>query len=277
MTRIGLIVTGEEALAEFRIFCKTLEVWHPDAHLYVFTDSATPVASVPFRGTVHVKIALDAYKGLTRSDMEARRGILYDSLFKDYTYEKANVLDWMWESDALVKDQGAWFLDADICHLAPLPQLPEGKTLALSPHGIRIGDESRFGKYNAGFLWIKDRTLLEAWRSFGFTSRFFEQAALEDLVTLPTVKLHEFGPQVNFGWWRMYQNALPPGDIQGRFSIHRPDTSIGIRYLGAPLQSVHTHWRETASVTGAFNDWFRTYLRRFAAHSPIARFLRTIG
>jgi hypothetical protein len=45
MTRIGLIVTGAEALVDFRIFCRTLEVWHPTAHLYVFTDSVTPVVA----------------------------------------------------------------------------------------------------------------------------------------------------------------------------------------------------------------------------------------
>ena len=277
MTRIGLIVTGSEALADFGIFCKTLEVWHPDAHLYIYTDSVTPVDIVPFKGTVHVKVALDAYKGLTRADMEARKGTLYDTLFKDYTYEKANVLDWMWETDALVKDQGAWFLDADICHLAPLPAIPATATLALSPHGILAADERRYGRYNAGFLWIKDRALLSAWRAFGFTSRFFEQAALEDLAVLPTVKLHEFGTHVNFGWWRMYQNSLPPTDIQARFSLNRADKSLGIRYLGAPLQSIHTHWGQNASVTGIFNLWMRTYLRRFASHPPIARFLRTIG
>jgi len=277
MSRIGLIVTGPEALADFHIFCKTLEVWHPDAQLYVYTDSTTPVASVPFKGTIHAKVALDAYKGLTRPDMERRKGTLYDTLFKDYTYEKANVLDWMWESDGTIKDKGAWFLDADICHLAPLPAVPEGTTLALSPHGIRVADERRYGKYNAGFLFLKDRSLLDAWRTFGFTSRFFEQAALEDLATLPTVKLYEFGTQANFGWWRMYQNALSPADIQGRFSLNRADRSIGIRYLDVPLQSVHTHCGQNSDVTGVFNLWMRTYLRRFASHPPITRFLRTIG
>jgi len=207
--------------------------------------------------------------------MERRKGVLYDTLFKDYTYEKANVLDWMWEINPTLT--GAWFLDADITLLAPLPVIPEGTTLALSPHGINVADERRYGKYNAGFFWMNDQRLLSAWRAFGFTSRFFEQAALEDLASLPTVTLHEFGPQVNFGWWRMYQNQLTSGEIQGRFSIHRADTSIGIRYLGAPLQSIHTHWGQSAHVTGAFNAWMRTFLRRVASHAPVARFLRAIG
>ena len=271
---IGLIVTGPEALADFHIFCKTLEVWHPDAHLYVYTDSVTPVPSTPFKGTLHVRVAMDAYRGLTRSDMEARRGVLYDSLFKDYTYEKANVLEWMWET---LDTGGLWFLDADICHLAPLPPVPETATLALSPHGIRAADERLYGKYNAGFMYMNDKRLLEAWRTFGTASRFFEQAALEDIAQLSTTALYEFPPQVNFGWWRMYQGASPPPDIQARFGIHRPDKSIGLRYMDAPVQSFHTHWGQTSSVTGLFNTWVRTYLRRIAAHPPVARFLRAIG
>ena len=38
---IGLIVTGSEALQDFQIFCSSLEAWHPNAILYVLTDSET--------------------------------------------------------------------------------------------------------------------------------------------------------------------------------------------------------------------------------------------
>jgi len=277
MAHIGLIVTGKEALSDFRIFCKTLEVWHPDATLYIYTDSVTPIDSVVFKGKKYVKVALDAYKGLTRSDMEARPGVLYDSLFKDYTYEKANVLEWMWTLNPYLDTTGAWFLDADICHLAPLPPIPETAILALSPHMIRPADERLYGKYNAGFMWFKSKEFLSMWRTFAISSRFFEQAALEDIALLAGSGLYEFPVQVNFGWWRMVQGTSPPPDVQARFSFNRTDKSIGLRYQDKLVQSVHTHWFQTSGVAGYFNQWLRQHLDKFKTHPPIQRFLRSLA
>ena len=276
---IGLIVTGEEALADFAVFCKTLEVWHPDATLYVFTDSETETGliSTVFKGTVHSMTTMDSYRGLKRKEMEKLPGKLYDTLFKDYTYEKANVLDWMFESISDLNG-GVWFLDADICHCAPLPEIPlaSGTTLALSPHYIQTRDEALYGKYNAGFLWLNDPSLVQAWRSLGVKSRFFEQAALEDLAVRSGVKLYEFPIQVNFGWWRMFQGRASVADVQAGFTISKLDKSIGIRYKGKPIQSFHTHWFQKTSVTGAFNTWIVDFLRPFSTYEPIEHFLKAI-
>jgi hypothetical protein len=75
----------------------------------------------------------------------------------------------------------------------------------------------------------------------------------------------------------MYQGHASPATIQAQFRLHRADHSTGIRYGDAPLQSVHTHWYETAGVTGAFNAWFRDYVGKFRTHAPVGRLLRTIA
>lgn len=272
---ICLLVSGEAALHDFKIFVKSLETWHPSAVLYVLSDSHTDIGSIKFKGTINVrKDALDAYKGLTRSDMEARPGRIYDSLFKDYTYEKAAAIEWAFASKP---SAGVWFCDADITFLAPLPNIPMEAKLALSPHYIRTGDELKYGKYNAGFMWFASPEFLSEWKAAGHSSRFFEQAALENLATAAGPSLYEFPPQVNFGWWRMYQASEPPFRIQAKFSIYRPDKSVGLRYDGQPLQSVHTHWDEKTSVTGEFNSWFLTFCRKFCAHKPLAALLKHLN
>ena len=278
---IGLIVTGKAAAAEFQIFCKSLEVWHPDASLYLFTDTATQplIAETRFKGTIHCRTTLDAYTGLTRTDMEARPGRSGTmSLWTEFMYEKAGVLEWMWEVQPAVKTEGAWFMDTDITHLAPLPTIPPHASVALSPHYIRDSDCRKFGKYNGGYLWMKDHALIQAWRDAGPTSRFYEQAALEYVAAVAAGGLYEFPIQVNFGWWRMYQGSESPPLIQSKFSIYRPDTSAGVRFDGAVLQSIHTHWHDKTSVTGAFNAWFEMWTRRFVtAHRPLAQLRSTIG
>jgi hypothetical protein len=275
--RIGLIVTGKEALDDFTLFVRTLEQWHPDAELFVYTDSTTAVQSVVTKATVHIRVEMDRYKGLSRVQMERTRGVVYDSLFKDYTYEKAAVLEWMF---SVAPAKAAWFLDADISHLAPLPEIPPTAVLALSQHMIRPGDEARYGRYNAGFMWFRSGDMLGRWRELGHTSRFYEQAALEDLATAATAtegKLYECPAQVNFGWWRMQQGSVPQAVIQDRFSLFRGDTSVGIRYDGKPLQSIHTHWFSSAFECVAFRRWFDEFTRPYKTHKPIAVYRRLVG
>jgi hypothetical protein len=273
---IGLIVTGQNALKEYTMFVKTLEQWHPDAHLCVYTDSPTDplVKAVPFKGKVTTKIALNAYTNMNRQEMEATRGIIYDNMFKDFCYEKANVMEWMFDTQDATN--GFWFMDCDLTCLAPLPAIPDTARVALCPHYIRRADEKMYGKYNAGMLWMSDRSYLKVWRDNGHGS-FLDQTALEEVAFVAQDTLYEFPIQVNFGWWRMFQSSAFPADIMAKFSIFRGDTSIGIRYDGRPLQSIHTHWHETESVTGAFNRWFNEFSNKFKTHKPIASYRRTIG
>ena len=273
---IALIVTGKQAFADLLIFVKTLEIWHKDAVLYIFTDSPTNpcFASIKTSLTLHTRIALDAYAGLTRSDMEARRGVLYDSLFKDYTYEKAAVLRWAFTDP--VAAAGVWFNDSDIVHLAPLPTIPPTAKVALSRHAIRDSDERLYGKYNAGFFWMADATYIDTWVAAAAKSRFYEQAALEDVAVAAAAELYEFPPQVNFGWWRMFQGSDTPAIIQSRFSINRSDRSVGLRYDGAPLQSIHSHIDDRSpGANGVFNRWFEVQTAKLSAHPPM-RVLRRI-
>lgn len=276
---IGLIVTGANTLRDYKIFVKTLEVWHPDAELYIFTDSAwdSHIKALKTSLKVQTRTELDKYTGKTRAEMEAVDGKIYKTLWTDFMYEKAAVLDWMFEACSHAAE-GLWFMDADICHLAPLPSVPESATVGLCPHYIREADWKRFGKYNGGFMWIKDRSLLDIWKTAGHTARYFEQSAMEVMGTAAGDKLYEFPIQVNFGWWRMIQSPLAPPEVQKKFTIYRPDKSVGVRYDGVALQSVHTHWYETSAANGAeFNRWFGDFIRKLASHPPMRNFIKTIG
>jgi len=274
----ALIVTGAESLADLVVFTKTLEVWHPDATLYILTDSVTPIERVSFKGTMHLRKSLDGYTGLNRKAMEATPGRTYNTLWLDFMYEKATAIEWAFSMGGITEEKGLWFMDSDITHLAPLPDIPASASVALSPHFIRESDCRLYGKYNGGYFWLRDTSLISAWRSAGFTSRFYEQAALEDMAVAAEGHLYEFPIQVNFGWWRMFQGLAPPAEIQSGFSFNRADTSVGLRYKGVPLQSIHTHWFDTSSsATGVFNAWVNEYTRKFASHKPMAGFRRSLG
>lgn len=281
--RIGLIVTGESTIQDFTVFIKTLELWHPTAILYVASDS-TPKIIHKTKLTIQIRTMLDDYSGKSRKEMEGIPGKIYKTLWTDFMYEKAAVLEWM-ASDVGSSDEMLWFLDADIVHAGPLPTVPEGKTVVLSPHRIRESDEARYGHYNGGFLGIranKCQEVLAVWRFAGTntetTGRFYEQSALEAVAEYAKDTLYELPSSVNFGWWRMYQSSMSSAEIQKRFRFNRTATGIGLLYEDKPIQSFHTHISDKSDMIAAmFNWWLNELTKKFESHKPCSSWRRAVG
>jgi hypothetical protein len=266
---VTTLVTGQEAFRDVQTLLFTLGQYHKDVEVYVYTDSpgVDQLKTLKTSFPLHVFATLDKYTGLTRKDMEAMSGTTYSTMFHDFTMEKATLM-----AHALRDHpEGVWFLDADICLFSALPVIPEPVTLALSPHMIRPGDESRFGRYNAGMIWLRDPALLDVWRGATHGSRFFEQASLEEVAKVVNPEqFYELPIQQNFGWWRLIQSADPPPVIQKRMGYKRVPSCVGLTYEGEVLASIHTHWHETS----LFNQWIRGALEVVGrSHSPAKQFL----
>jgi hypothetical protein len=275
VSSIATLVTGP-ALEDFEVLLFTLSLWNKvKPRLYIFTDSATKAgidaAVSKYYGSdtlVNIKVSLNKYSGLKRAEMEARRGEIYTTLFGDFTAEKTTLMEWALETEK----GGVLFCDADICHLAGLPQIPDNCMLALSPHMIREGDAAKYGYYNAGYLWIKDTDLVKSWRSLCTTSHFFEQACLEDLAIVCAKKhgegsFYEFPIQINYGWWRLWQGTKLPSELQKAWSFFRnADATSGLLVEDKPVQSIHTHWHEKNDhATREFNQWILGKLRKLSS------------
>jgi hypothetical protein len=276
---IATIATGAHAFKECQLLLQTLEQWEPTAEVFVLTD--TPTSRLLNATKSHIRfnvlVGLDAYTGLTRKDMEARNGVNYPTMWHEFMLEKATVMEHIFKKRPdEAKGSGVWFLDADICLLAPLPTIPVGTSrLALSPHYIRPADEGRFGHFNGGFVWMKEEDLLATWRKATLGSRFYEQAALEAVwESVPAENRVELPIQDNFGWWRYIQSVDAPPTIQGRFGFNRALVGCGLTYLGQPVRSLHTHWDESSE----FNDWLRGRLEFLArAHPPAKTLVQALG
>ena len=167
--------------------------------------------------------------------------------------------------------------DADLFWLGPLPEIPTMKTLALSPHFIRKGDETRYGIYNGGLLWTNNPNIPDLWFEACKTSTFFEQKAIEDLATqCPKDQLHVWPESVNYGWWRMYQSPLPSNKKQTEWTIFRSQQHSGILVQGKPLLCVHTHWITTDPTTHTFNQWVASKLKLLAKQPKVASLLHIL-
>lgn len=277
ITAIATLV-NEFAMTDLKVLLYTLELWNtPAPTIYIFADkkSVPLIKAISYSGKVYIKEdALNAYTGLNRRTMESRQGRIFKTLFADFTAEKTALMEWALETEP----EGVLFCDADICHLAALPTLPDGTELALSPHMIRKSDTALYGIYNAGYLWFKNPAIASRWRELCKTSRFFEQGCLEELAE--GLQLYEFPIQVNYGWWRMWQGERSVPTLQEEWGIFRSPASSGITVQKQPLQSIHTHWAEKSDkATAEFNGWVLARLARLSSVNKtqnLIKFLSTI-
>lgn len=251
-------LANEFAIPDLDLFFYTLSLWNPvlpDVYLFCDTKvSAWLAKEKRYAGKLVTKEVLNVYTGLGRREMERMPGKTCRTLFGDFTAEKTNLLEWAFSDH----DGGVLFCDTDICFLGPLPSVPEGKTLAVSPHMIRSTDTTLYGIYNAGFIWMKDVSLAIRWRELCKTSRFFEQACIEDLVA-ETPTTYEYPIQVNYGWWRLWQADTTVIERSEEWAASKDSITV----QGLPLLSVHTHFHEKRDkATVEFNMWVFSWLKK---------------
>jgi hypothetical protein len=262
MTTVATIVTGPQATDDFRIFLHSLQLFvDPLPSLHIATDDKTfpKLTELPYSGKRQFYTIMNRYEGMNRKEMEAK------GLFHPYTAEKLRILELAF-TDA---KEGVWFFDADICFLGPLPLIPTRTTVALSPHYIRKSDTDLYGIYNAGFLWLKDPSWLAIWKAALPTSRFFEQAALEEVAKAAEDGLYEFDISHNYGWWRMFQSPKTPTHQKDMFAINR-SVGAGITVENLPLCSIHTHFTDKTGATEDFNLFIGRQLGKLEKHHPPA-------
>ena len=276
----------KHALPDLRIFLKTLQLWNSTAaqplpKVYIFTDTAIAdaIPSIGYSGEIIVNETLEAYSNYTRADMERLPGE-WGNLFFQFMVEKINLLEWVFEAEgSAARDQGVFFFDADICFLGPLPKVPSVATVGLSRHYIRDADESRYGKYNGGFMWLREPKALDAWRNACKTSRFFEQSALECFDGPEWAEtLYSFPIQNNYGWWRLFQGEKKAEELRLDWRIHRAAGHSGILLQGSPLLSIHTHWVTSDNTTQMFNSFVMGILKLVSkSHEPAKQIVRIVA
>lgn len=285
------------ALEDLKVFFASLQLWNTvdPPTVFVYCDKAVYewLKQVKYGGIIYKKTLLEAYTTFDRKQMEeqpSRKGL--PNLFYDFTQEKCDLMAWA-QAETLSaganqeqvyreEQQGVLFCDADITWLGPVPKIPATATLSLSPHMIRKNDEVKFGIYNAGFLWMNDLDLPGLWKEACKTSRFFEQAALETLdahvAKRDPEKVHLFGPEHNYGWWRMHQGPVSLEKQKEHWSIKRDPQQkhSGLCVHGQPLSCIHTHWKTTDFVTNEFNTWVKQRLGLLKSQAPVKKLLSSL-
>ena len=215
----------------------SLSIYHRDENIYIISDTKTKkiIEEMTPKPRLNIKwfVELDEYDGMNRMIMEQK------GLIKEFWNNKARVI-----KKCLNDFNDTLFLDSDIIILDELNDIDDTKELGVSPQFIKQVNIDETGYYNGGCIWTRSKNVPDDWIKYTKTSRYVDQASIEDLVKKYTY--FEFGDNYNLQCWRLY---LSPEGKHKIISYLSSDNGI-VMYKDKPLKFIHTHFLDQR-----FNDF----------------------
>ena len=244
-------------------FLLSLSIHHKNATVYVMCDSETQreIDKISPRILLNIKwlIKLDKYSKMNRAQMEAA------GVWSDFQMAKAHAIE-----EALKHQKDTLFLDSDIIILDTLDGVVEGKQIGVSPQFIKQVNVDETGYYNGGMLWTNQKTLPNDWIEFTKTSRYFDQASIEDLEK--KYDSFEFGENYNLQTWRFIVGKEDSQTIASYLNVDR--VSGKLMYKDKPLKFIHTHFNSPRFKP--INDFFIQKLTEANYYRELACIFRLV-
>ena len=215
----------------------SLSIHHPDSKVYIMCDSETKrnYDSMSFKPKLITKWyeTLNEYTDYNRAEMERM------NIFNKFLESKTYIMD-----EALKYEEDCLFLDSDIIVTHYINDIDKTKKLGVSPGFVRNDIGKKFGFYNAGMIWINSKDIPSQWRKYNQTSRYFEQASIEDLYDhyKKDDDVFIFEDNYNLQTWRFVVGEESGQKIA---SYIKPDPNNNmIWYKNKPLKFIHTHFNK---------------------------------
>ena len=219
----------------------SLSVYHPNSPIIVVCDARTKymMDSITPSPKLDIKwvIMLNKYSDLNRSTMEQH------GIWAEFQMFKAAAIQ-----QALLQYSDTLFLDSDIIVTGVISSIDKSKDIGVSPHYMKKEATDKYGYYNGGMLWTKHPDVPKDWMEFTKTSRFYDQASIEDLAQ--KYSHFCFGENYNIQGWRIYHHPEGPEAFLQQFS-NDPKLQK-VFYKNAQVKCIHTHLRD--KTFGQFNN-----------------------
>ena len=227
---------------DLRLLLKSIELYHKDIPIYILCDNwvKNKIIEEKYDLQINIREELEKYTNMTRKIMEEKE------IFIEFLLKKTDVIDYAMETN-----KNTLYIDSDIVLLNKLDLLIGHEyDVGLSPHNIIKEDEDKFGKYNAGFMYVKNKEILNMWRNIvNQKNTFDDQQALDYFEQ--KYKVFRFDDSYNFGWWRLFQCH----DINKRVNSFNYDKR-NVYYEFKTLKCVHTHFYEmNDTITIKYNKF----------------------
>lgn len=231
----------------------SLSIHHNNSKVYGLVDSKTNELINNFIPKIQLqlflKVTLDKYSNKNRSIM------VNEKIWDEFQMQKANVIKY-----ALESENDTFFLDSDILFLNPIEFVDKTKEIGVSPHFTKKENTDEVGYYNGGCLWTKNKEVPDDWIEFTKTSRYHDQASIEELAK--KYSFQEFGKEVNFMPWRIIVGNNPQ-EVVNTITINNNELNIETK----PLIFLHTHFDDGRFIQ--INDLFINALRKLKRYKEL--------
>lgn len=209
----------------------SLSLHHTGAKTYIICDTKTKEKIMSMtpqpKLDIYWKTTLDKYTMYNRNQMEQMK------IWSDFQMAKAEVIEF-----ALENTNDTLFLDSDILILDKLyiESNDNDVQLGVSPQFVNDDIVKKTGYYNGGVLWTNQKSLPENWKKFTKTSRYYDQASIEDLTKI--YNYFEFKDNYNLQTWRFIVGKEKGEQIASYLSVRNGK----IFYKDSHLKFIHTHF-----------------------------------
>lgn len=176
--------------------------------------------------------SLDRYSGKNRQQMEK------EGIWTTFQMQKAVSMKL-----ALKDKRDVMFLDSDQLVVSRIDGIDPLKDLGVSPHFMPKRITDKYGYYNGGMLWTKHKEIPDRWIEFSKTSRYYDQACIEDLAKEYSHFI--FGNEYNIQSYRFTQGILP---MQKYMECFKPSKG-SLKFLSKEVKTFHTHFRKGDPMT----------------------------
>ena len=238
----------------------SLSVFHPNEKMFILCDTKTKeiVDNMTPQPRLQITwfVELVKYDGINR-DIMTRKGI-----WDEFQMSKAVVIKY-----ALQNVHDTLFLDSDIILTDCIDDIDMTKEIGVSPQFITQEHIDKTGYYNGGMLWTKHANVPNDWIHFTKSSRYFDQASIEDLVK--KYSFFEFGENYNLQCWRLMLSPESPQHIANHIT-----STDKLYYKNKPLKFIHTHFLDKRFQQ--FNNLIIQHLSNAKMYKVLAIIYRVI-
>ena len=241
-----------DCMQELMGFLFSLSIHHRNEIVYVICDSKTKdkYDYMSFKPELDLRwfVQLDEYTKYNRSQMEQL------GIWSDFQMYKSTVLDL-----ALEEVPDCLFLDCDIIITDVIDGVDNTKELGVSPGFVKKEISDKYGYYNGGMLWTKNKKVPEKWREFTKSSRYFDQASIEDLHSYYARNnmVFEFNENYNVQSWRFICGTESAETLLDYIKPNPEQRKV--LYKDLPLKFIHTHFNKDSfkKLNDIFIDIFK--------------------
>ena len=231
------------------LFLKSLSHVHPNINVIMFVDNYID-NMIQNMSDLSLNITtvsiLEIYSSKNRSQMEL------EGIWTNFQMIKSNLIDY-----GLKHYSDVLYVDCDIFFINPIQwEIINDHSLLLSEHYISKWCTDLHGYYNGGVIWTNDDTFPSKWRTFTETSRYFDQASLEDCAKCFNTGIIE--ENSNVAWWRIEIADEPKEKMLSYFSVNEEN----IFFKNKPITFVHTHFNINNHNYSSFNEKIRELLKK---------------